>query len=320
MKSVLFIFGGKSNEHDISCKSIINIINNLDKEHYKYKCIKIDKHGEWYKCHKKYFSGKQKTKKIKNIIKYIRKFDIVFPIIHGSNGEDGRLQGMLELFNIKYVGCKTLASAIGMNKYASKLYFDSIGILQVPYVKYNNNLKEIMELGFPLIVKPCNGGSSIGISKSNNKEELIDGINNALLFDKNIIVEKFIKSREFECSILEDNELIISEVGEIKYNNEFYDFEDKYINEVKLDIPAKIDKKLTYQIKKISKKIYNAIDGKSMCRIDFLYDTSNKKLYFNEINTIPGFTNISMFPLLMLNKGYSYQELISTLIEKASVN
>ena len=317
MDKVLFLFGGNSSEHEISCKSIINVIDNIDTLKYIYRIVGITKDGKWIECDKENIIDNSwyYMEEISNIIDYLKRYDVIFPIMHGKGGEDGKLQGFFELFGFKYVGCNSTASMIGMDKYLSKVVFNNIGIPQVPYIKYDNNIDDIDKLGYPLIVKPCNGGSSIGISKVDNKDELINGIKKALEYDNNIIVEKFIKSREFECAVLDDKEIIISDVGEIKYNNEFYDYEDKYVNEIKLDIPANIDDILRNKIKKYSKKVFECINGSGLCRVDYLYDEDNDNLYLNEINTIPGFTNISMYPMLMKEAGYSYKDLISTLIE-----
>ncbi len=317
MDKVLFLFGGNSSEHEISCKSIINVIDNIDTFKYLYRIVGITKDGKWIECDKENIVDNSwyDMEEISNIIEYLKRYDVIFPIMHGKGGEDGKLQGLFETFGFNFVGCSSTASMIGMNKYLSKIVFDSIGIPQVPYIKYDNNIDDIDKLGYPLIVKPCNGGSSIGINKVNNKDELIDAINKALEYDNNIIVEKFIKSREFECAVLEDEGLIISDVGEIIYNNDFYDYDDKYINEVKLDIPAKINDELRNKIRKYSKEVFKYINGKGLCRVDYLYDEDNDKLYLNEINTLPGFTDISMYPMLMKEAGYSYKDLISTLIE-----
>lgn len=319
MKSVLILFGGNSSEHEISCKSALNVIDNIDNELFKLHIVGIDKQGNWIECSKDNIIKKDwyDLKPIDNIMKYLNKIDIVFPLMHGKFGEDGKIQGMLDLFNIKYVGCKNEASMIGMDKNLSKIFFKSINIPQVPYIKYDNNLKEIEKLGYPLIIKPCNGGSSIGISKANKKQELKKAIKLALKYDKNIIVEKFINSREFECAVLEDKKIVVSNVGEIKYNNSFYDYEDKYINKVDLIIPADIDNELREKIRFYSKKIFTELKCNGMCRIDFLYDNENNVLYLNEINTIPGFTDISMFPMLMKDIGYSYKDLIKRLILSA---
>lgn len=316
---VLILFGGTSSEHEVSCKSVLNVVDNIDDNLFDYKLVGITKDNKWIECNKNSIIDNSwyNLNEIDNIISYLKQYDIVFPILHGKNGEDGRLQGMLDLFNIKYVGCKNEASLIGMDKNLSKIFFHSINIPQVPYLKYDDNINDIIKLGFPLIVKPCNGGSSIGITKVDNKEELEKAINIALTYDNNIIVEKFIKSREFECAVLEDDNVVVSDIGEIKYNNAFYDYEDKYVNKVDLIIPADIDTNLKNEIQKYSKDIFTKLNCNGMCRIDFLYDTDNNKLYLNEINTIPGFTDISMYPMLMKNIGYSYKELITKLLINA---
>ena len=319
MDKVLFLFGGNSSEHEISCRSILNVIDNVDTDKYIYRVVGITRDNRWIECDRNNIVDNSwyDCENISNIIEYLKRYDVIFPIMHGKDGEDGKLQGLFELFNLNYVGCDSRASIIGMDKYLSKVIFKNIGIPQVPYIKYNNNIDEIEKLGYPLIIKPCNGGSSIGISKANNKDELIEGIDEALKYDNNIIVEKFVKSREFECAIIEDEDIKVSDIGEIIYNNEFYDYEDKYINEVKLNIPANINDEIKNIIKEYSIKAFEFIGGKGLCRIDFLYDEENKILYLNEINTMPGFTNISMYPMLMKDMGYTYKDLISTLIKSA---
>ena len=223
---VLILFGGNSSEHEISCKSVLNIIENIDKDLFNIKVVGITKDNRWIECTKEDIENNKwyTLNNIDNIINYLKNFDIVFPIMHGKNVEDGKSQGMLDFFNINYVGSKTEASVIGMDKNLAKIVFSNLNIPQVPYIKYDNNIAEITKLGFPLIVKPCNGGSSIGISKVNDINELKTAIDEASIYDTNIIVEKFINSREFECAVLESDNLIISDVGEIKFNNSFYDY------------------------------------------------------------------------------------------------
>ncbi len=318
MNKVLILFGGNSSEHEISCKSVINVIENIDTDLFNFKVIGITKDNRWIECNKENIINNTwyQLKEIDNIIKYIKGFDVVLPIMHGIGGEDGKLQGMLELFDIKYVGSNTEASSIGMNKYLSKIFFDNLEIPQIPYIKYDDNIDEILKLGFPLIVKPCNGGSSIGINKVTNEDELKKAIKEALCYDKNIIVEKFINAREFECAILETDDIKVSDIGEIKFNNSFYDYEDKYKNHVDIIIPADINDELREEIRYYSKEIFTKLGCNNLCRIDFLYDKDTNNLYLNEINTLPGFTNISMYPMLIKNMGYSYKELITMLITK----
>lgn len=317
IKKILILCGGVSSEHDVSLKSASSVINNIDADLFKYEVVYIDYDNTWYK-----YKNKKKISKINNIVEYLKKFDLVFPIMHGKCGEDGKLQGMLEFFNIKFVGCKTLSSAILMDKSLSKLFFKSIGLKQVPYITINNNydIKNIVSiLNFPMIVKPSNGGSSIGISKCNNESELEKGIKDALKYDSSIVIEEFIIARELEVAILEDKDkLIISNPGEIRYDSVFYDYNTKYVNSNSyIVIPAHLDKNIIRKIKDYSKLIFNKLKLKGFSRIDYFYDEQNNLIYINEVNTIPGFTDISMYPKLIENCGISYKDLIAKLINNA---
>lgn len=321
MKKVLIIFGGNSSEHEISCKSAQSIINNINKKLFNVSICAISKDNKWYEyddyknVNKNWLKNK-KIKEINNIIKYLKSFDIIFPIIHGTNGEDGRLQGMLDLFNIKYVGSKTLASSVGMDKEASKILFEHLNINQVPYfiISKDYNIKEIKDkIDFPVIVKPANGGSSIGIMFADNEKILKKAIKEASKYDKKIIIEKYIKAKEIEVAVLQDkNKLIISNVGEIVSCNNFYDYKAKYEKESTLLIPADLDENMQTKIKELAKKIFLGIGASDFARIDFFLENDN--IYINEINTIPGFTEISMFPKLIDNSGINYEKLITTLI------
>ena len=311
IKKVLIIFGGNSSEHYVSCKSAKSIIENINNRLFKYESVGIDFDNTWYK-----FSddldylenGNWKEAnilKVDNIVSFLKDFDVVFPITHGTSGEDGRLQGMLELFDIPFVGCKTLASSIGMDKGMSKVIFDSLNIDQVPYMV--------------IIIKPANGWSSIGISKANDKKELIKAIKEAKKYDKKIIIEKFIKARELECSVLENKgNILCSNPGEIKSANEFYDYDAKYVNDSSYTtIPDDIPLDVVNKIKEYAKRIFKGLNCNGYSRIDFFYEEQNNKIYINEINTIPGFTSISMYPKLMESIGINYTDLITTLINNA---
>lgn len=325
MLKVLLIFGGNSTENEISRKSAKSIIQNIDEDKYSLTSVYINKFNKWY-----YFndlinidndSWIKDNLEIKNIIEFINKFDIVFPIIHGQNGEDGKLQGMLELFNVPFVGCKTTSSAIGMDKAFSKMIFSYLNIKQTPFIIINSNnynyLKIIKKLKFPMIVKPANGGSSIGITKAKNNIELIKAIKIAAKYDKKIIIEEFIKARELECAVLQTKNKLITSIGEILNDNKFYDYNSKYINETKTTTKPIISKKLKKKIENISKKVFTFLDCKDLSRIDFLYDETNDILYLNEINTLPGFTEISMFPKLLISENITYKNLISIIIENS---
>lgn len=327
MKKILIIFGGNSTEHYISCKSAKCILKNIDKKIFDVTSVGINLDNDWYIYNDniEYLDDgnwiDKKVTKINNIIEFLKEFDVIFPIIHGTNGEDGRLQGMLDLFNIKYVGCRTTSSAIGMDKGFSKYIFDKLNIPQVKYLILDNDIKIkaiIKNLVFPMIVKPANGGSSIGISKVNNKKELNKAIIEAKKYDSKIIIEEFIKARELEVAILQDINLIISEPGEILSGNEWYDYDAKYYNDnSKTIIPNDIPKNIVKQIKEYAKKAFIGLDAKGLARIDFFYKQDTNEIFINEINTLPGFTTISMFPKLIENEKISYQKLITKLIEDA---
>ena len=236
--------------------------------------------------------------------------------MHGNPEENGNIQGMLNMFNIPYVGTDLLGSIISYDKDVTKTICSRYNIPQVPYITITENkpLKDI-NIDFPLIVKPAKCGSSIGINIANNLKELNKYLKEAFKYDDKIIIEKFVKARELECAALETKKLKLYPVGEIKACNTFYDYEAKYEGDTKLLIPAPINKELEKEIQEISKKIFKILSLKDLSRIDFLYDYNNKKLYFNEVNTMPGFTDTSMYPLLIKDKGISIKELITKLIE-----
>jgi len=304
MKKVLLIYGGTSSEHDVSCISAKSIINNIDNK-YKLDCVEITQNNKWL----------YNNEEITNIITFLKKYDVIFPITHGTNGEDGKLQGLLDLFNIKYIGSKWGTSYICMDKERTKQILHYHKIPQVPFEIYKDNK---ISIPYPVIIKPANGGSSIGIQIANNKKELKKAIKIAKKYDNKIIVEKFINAQELEIAVIKNKKLIISEVGEILSANNFYDYEAKYENkESKTLIPANIEENISDQIKEYAKQIVEILNIEGLARIDFFYDKDYKKIYLNEINTLPGFTEISMFPKLIMNEGFTYQEIISMLIENA---
>ena len=328
IKKVLILFGGNSSEHYISCKSCASVVKNIDKEKYDYEVVGISKENTWYKFSDdiSYLENgnwqKANILEIDNIINYIKKFDVVFPVMHGTNAEDGNLQGFFDLFNVKYVGCKTLSSALLMDKAITKLMLKSLDIPYVPYLLIEDKYKVddiVNEIGFPMIIKPSNGGSSIGISKVINKKELINAIKIAKRYDDKILVEKFVKAREFEVAVLQTSEKIIcSQIGEIKSANEFYDYDAKYYSKDSYTIISNdLSEDIKLKIRKYALKLFESLDCKCLSRIDFLYDEENNKVYLNEANTMPGFTDISMYPKLIENEGIKYKDLISILIDNA---
>lgn len=328
IKKVLILFGGIGTEHIVSCNSCKSILENIDKLKYDYEVVGISKENVWYKFSDdlSYLTNGNWTSanilEIDNIINYIKKFDVVFPVMHGNYCEDGKLQGFLDLFNVKYVGCKTLSSALLMDKALTKFILKGLDIPSVPSISFSDDYKIddiISEIGFPMIIKPSNGGSSIGINKACNKKELIKSIKLAKKYDDKILIEKFIKARELEVAILKTREkTICSYPGEIKSANEFYDYDAKYDNKESYTIiPDDLNKGIVSKMKEYALRLFESLDCKGLSRVDFFYDEENEKIYLNEANTMPGFTSISMYPKLMENEGIEYKDLISILIDNS---
>lgn len=342
------IFGGISTEHDVSIVSGTSVIEELNKNTYEIYPIYINKKANWYKYTKNIQDIKilalgeeiKEIEKIDNIVEYLSKMEVVFPVLHGLGGEDGSIQGLFKMLNIPYVGCGILSSSIGMDKVYTKIIFDKANINQTPYEyirKYKENyiyidnqfnekvlkIEEIIEildknLLYPMFIKPSNSGSSVGINKANNKLELQEYIQYASKFDKKILIEQGIFAKEVECAVLGNEEVITSCVGEILPAEEFYSFDAKYKNtESKVVIPADLDKEISNEIRDIAIKAFKAIDGKGLSRVDFFVENKTKKIYINEINTMPGFTKISMYPKLCKQIGISYSKLLDKLIQLA---
>lgn len=326
---VCVIYGGLSTEHDVSIVSAKSVIANLDKNKYDVFSVYIEKNGAWYD---------DGNSQIHNIYEYLKAFDVVFPVLHGLYGEDGSIQGLFELFGVKYVGNGILSSAVGMDKVYSKILFERVGLKQAKYIyikKINDSyifidenfnesiltLEEIAKLvydklKFPVFVKPSNSGSSIGINKANNVDELMEYIVYASNFDKKILIEENIDGREIECSVLGNDNVITSKLGEIVPNDVFYSYDAKYNNtNSDLIIPAKLNKSLEIEIQDMAIKAYKALDCRGLARIDFF--VTKKDIYINEINTMPGFTEISMYPKLLEASGIEYSDLLDTLIDLA---
>jgi len=321
MKKILILFGGNSEEHKISCLSAKTILEKIDRTKYEVSSVGIDRNNNWYIFNDSLELLKNNTwkkgniNKLTNIVEYLKTFDKVFPIIHGNPEENGNLQGLFNLFNIKYVGSGLLGSIISYDKDITKKICNNYNIPIIPSITITNNKKiKKINIDFPVIIKPSKSGSSIGINIANNIKELNKYLKEAFKYDNKVIIEKYINAREFECSILQDKKIKISPVGEIKSSNKFYDYIAKYEKESNLLIPAPISKKLEKQIKELSYKIYNILELKDLARIDFLYDYNNNILYFNEVNTMPGFTDISMYPLLFKEYGINIKNLITKLI------
>ena len=253
-------------------------------------------------------------------------FDIAFPVLHGPFGEDGTIQGLFEMLNIPYVGCGVLASSTAMDKLQCKAMWEAAGLPVVPYLGFNRNAwekdSEIIiqkiekSIGLPCFVKPSNMGSSVGITKAKSSSELVAAINLAAKFDRKILVEKSVNAREIECAILGNDEPIASPVGEVIVGGEFYDFFDKYVNGVSsTEVPADLDRETAKKIQDMCVKAFKLIDCSGLSRVDSFIDRDTGELYLNEINTMPGFTSISMYPKMIEAYGLSYKDLVSKLIE-----
>lgn len=347
-EKIAVIFGGMSTEHNVSIVSGTSVIKNLNKEKYEIYPIYISKEGEWFEYTKDVKEIEiltvgdtiEELKKIENPIQYLKKMDIAFPVLHGLYGEDGTIQGMFELLNIKYVGCKVLASSICMDKAYTKIILDKAGIKQAEYIyikknkdKYiyvDNSFNEEIctvdkicdivknKLGFPVFIKPSNSGSSVGINKSHNKEELVKHIEYAAQFDTKILIEQNINGREVECAMLGNEEVEASCVGEILPAEEFYTFDAKYKNaESRVVMPAQLPEEISEKIRSIAVKAFKAVDGKGLSRVDFFVENGTNKIILNEINTLPGCTQISMYPKLWEQVGLPYTKLLDKLIELA---
>ena len=347
-KKLGVIFGGMSTENEVSVVSANSILKNLDKNKYEIYPIYIEENGDWWTFESKnenveFGANVKKKEKIQNIAEYLKQCDVVFPVLHGLYGEDGTIQGLFELLKKPYVGCGVLASSVGMDKVYAKIIFDRSGLKQAKYEylrkykekyiyidkEFNEKIVDIKEaaiiisekLKFPMFVKPSNSGSSVGINKARNLEELQKYIEYASKFDSKILVEEGIVGREVECAVLGNEEVIASCVGEIKPAEEFYSYDAKYKNEEsKTEIPANIPEELSNEIRKQAIKAFKSIDGKGLSRVDFFIENETNQIYINEINTLPGFTSISMYPKLFEASGIDYQELLDRLIELSKEN
>ena len=336
-KNLGVIFGGMSTEKEVSVESAKSILKNLDEDKYTIYPIFISKDGKWYKSDKE----GNKKENIENVFEYLQKFDVVFPVLHGLYGEDGTIQGLFELLKIPYVGCRVLSSCVGMDKVYTKVVFEKAGLSQAKYEyirKYKDKyiyidkqfnekligIEEVVEivtqnLGLPVFVKPSQSGSSVGINKAKTKKELEEYIRYAEQFDNKILIEAELVGREVECAVLGNEEVIASVVGEIKSADDFYSYDAKYNNqESYTEIPAKLSKEVSDEIRKQAVKAFKAVDGKGLSRVDFFVEKETSKVYINEINTMPGFTNISMYPKLFEASGIPYKELLNKLIDLAT--
>ena len=331
---VVLLFGGQSPEHDVSCTSASHVYSAIPKDRYSVTLVGIDQSGNWHKCllpdeslplkEPLLVSGATITPDELFTLSADSK-PIVFPVLHGPNGEDGTIQGLLETFEVPYVGSGVLSSALCMDKIKSKEILSAHGIPQVSWMSFHaedlasaSETIENSSLEFPLFVKPANMGSSIGVSKVLSNADLGNAIATARNYDTWIIVEEFSPGREIEVALLETKYLTISKPGEIVPGADFYDYDDKYDDGATLHVPAELSDSEIATVQSLAEDVFKLMRCKSLARIDFFYEPEGAGWLVNEINTMPGFTPISMYPKLWQESGISYEDLIVKLLESAS--
>ncbi len=346
MKKVLVLFGGVSSEHDISLISAKSVIENMPKDKYEPILMGITKDGDWYLYEgetdalpeDKWLEDSSKitpatvsvSRSDHGIIifgdeaKKVR-IDVVFPVLHGKNGEDGTIQGMLQLAGIPFVGCDMISSACCMDKVVTNTLADAAGIPQAKWLgvsesTYEQTKAELIKkaneyLGYPIFVKPANAGSSVGVSKATDDESLDKAIRKAFKEDSKLVLEEGISGVEVECAVLGNDEPIASVLGEVEACNDFYDFEAKYISDASnLYIPARLPQEKSDEVRKAAINAYKALGCSGLTRVDFFVRHSDGAVLLNEPNTIPGFTSISMYPKMLAQSGIEYGELIDRLL------
>ena len=344
-KCIGLIFGGESNEHEVSissAKTVFQAFNSeINKQRFTIKAFYINKFGDWLQSDlsEKILVGEieNNTTKKHEILNQERinflegiefqNVDVWFPLLHGFNGEDGSIHGLLRFTKKPLVGCGILGSSIGMDKILMKTIFSNLKLPQVNYLVFQNyDLKDeevknkltneiLKKLNFPVFVKPSNSGSSLGISEVINKSEILQALEKAREIDPRILVEEGLEVREIECGIIGKSKLLTSEIGEVKYESDWYDYDSKYYSNNKITIPAEIDSKITKEIKEIAIQSCRALNIFGFARVDFFLEKSSNKILLNEINTIPGFTKNSMFPMLWKASGLNIDQLVAKLID-----
>ncbi len=348
-KNVCVLFGGMSPEHEVSLRSAESVLNNMDAEKYNIFPVGITKEGQWI-----LFGGTDYSKlptgtwvgelTNRNVaISPVRgqgllifgengvaaqSIDVVFPVLHGENGEDGAMQGLLQLAGIPYVGPHVSASAVSMDKTLTKLVADKAGVTQAAWhlvrrADLNVRLEQTLDaleakFSYPMFVKPSGTGSSVGVSKAPNREALIAALQAAAVYDDKVLVEEFIRGREVEVAVMGNESPMASVCGEIDSGADFYDYEAKYVTDTSTAyIPARISEETEQRVREAAVKIYSAIGCQGLSRVDFFVTFDDERVVFNEINTLPGFTSISMYPKLFEASGIPYAQLIDELLRLA---
>jgi len=362
---VAVLYGGRSGEHEVALRSAASVINHLDRAKFEIVPIGIDKNGKWHLAEPSLLQQKTVSLPIfRNMPEVVlpsnpsenetgvvalgpmaaassgsapsvpsAAFDVIFPVMHGTNGEDGTVQGLFELAEVAFVGCGVLASAVGMDKDVAKRLIAAEGLPVVPSFVIRRGdwaaqrsvyaMRAEIDFGYPFFVKPANSGSSVGVHKVKGADDFAAAVEDALKYDTKILVEKGIAAREIELSVLENPKYgeppLISVAGEINPTHEFYSYEAKYLDEngMTMKIPADLTKEQLARAQEIARRAFTALECEGLARVDLFLDKHDGKLYFNEVNTMPGFTSISMYPKMWEASGLSYSELLTKLIELA---
>ncbi len=342
MKKLLILCGGQSSEHIVSRMSCTSVLKNIHRDLYDITLSGIDKDGTWYILDQNQEDLAKDTwlnnaQKVNDTFELVQSHDVVFPVLHGKYGEDGTIQGMLEMAQVPYVGCRVLGSSVSMDKIYTKKILDTVGIPQVKslYVKKRYDGKLVLvnqtfdetedilpivkeKIGFPIFMKASRSGSSMGCYRVDKEEDFYKKLEEASQYDTHIVIEECIDCIELETAVLGNDDPVVSRVGQIMPHGEFYTFESKYEDEEsKTCIPALVNEKIQEEIREYALKVFKAIDGHGLSRVDFFLDKKTNKVYLNEINTMPGFTKISMYPQLMADFGIAYPDLIDRLIDLA---
>lgn len=342
---VALLYGGNNSEHEVSLASAASVLKHLDPQSYEVFPIALDKQGIPHLHQEQDLRAlnqalpvmTDKSKKLSSLIldsQFCLPVDVVLPIMHGTFYEDGCLQGLLRLANIAFVGCDVLSSALGMDKDIARQIACDEYIECAQYTSIHKKMSDnewayivdhaINQFGWPLFIKPCSSGSSVGIHKAQNRQQVFDAIQDALRFDEEVLIEQCIVGREIEVSVLEDlknRQVICSLPGEIRVNHKdgFYSYDAKYINSQSSEylIPAPLTPEWSDKIRQAALDVFKKLKCRGLARVDFFYDEKNQKLYFNEINTMPGFTSISLYPSMWKKSGINFNELLALLIETA---
>ncbi|MBQ4641202.1 MAG: D-alanine--D-alanine ligase [Oscillospiraceae bacterium] len=347
--NVCVLFGGISPEHEVSLRSAESVLNHMDPEKYNIFPVGITKEGDWILFGGNDYSllpggeWQEHPGNRRATISPVRgqgllsfegdcvvreQIDVVFPVLHGENGEDGAMQGLLQMAGIPYVGPHVSASAVAMDKTLTKLVVDNAKITQAVWQlvrnsELQNRMEEILDnlegyFSYPVFVKPAGTGSSVGVSKADNRDALRDALLQAGIYDEKVLVEEFIHGREVEVAVMGNDSPVASEVGEIDSGAEFYDYDAKYINDTSVAyIPARVSQEIAEELREKAVKVYQAIGCRGLSRVDFFVTYDDNRVVFNEINTLPGFTSISMYPKLFAASGIPYKQLIDMLLQLA---